>query len=178
MATNRDRNQTRDWDDEATWNNRNDRFEDEGGFRGRDDSDEEGYLPSDRPYEGLVGVMQGAFFGEGPNWSARWNNRNRNADAAQGEHYGRGPVGYTRRDELIHDDINDHLTEHSYIDATQIAVSVKDGEVTLEGSVPDRDQKFYAEEVASQVHGVKDVTNLLKVKQNQNDLTTNTSGKQ
>jgi osmotically-inducible protein OsmY len=70
------------------------------------------------------------------------------------------------------------LTEHSYIDATEIVVTVKDGEVTLEGTVPDRDQKHYAEEVAEQINGVTDVINRLKIKKPHNTLVQNTSGKQ
>ena len=119
------------------------------------------YIPSDRPYVGLTDEMAEA-----------------NDDTRRGEHYGRGPAGYKRSDTRIDEEINDHLTEHSYIDATEIVVTVKDGEVTLEGTVPDRDQKYYAEDVAEKVPGVMDVNNLLKVKKPQDTLVQNTSGKQ
>jgi len=111
------------------------------------------YIPSGRPYVGLTDEMAEA-----------------NDDSQRGEHYGRGPAGYKRSDARIDEEINDHLTEHSYIDATEIVVTVKDGEVTLEGSVPDKDQKYYAEEVAEKVPGVTDVNNLLRVKKPQDTL--------
>jgi hypothetical protein len=122
-----------------------------------DDYDESGYLPSTRPYEGLVGELSPFY---------------------RSEHYGRGASGSKQPDERIYDDINDHLTQHSYIDATEITVTVKNSEVTLEGTVPDHDQKHYAEDVAREVHGVTEVNNLLKVKKLQNDLLQNPTGKQ
>ncbi len=99
------------------------------------------------------------------NWPAKWHFDWTNSTPIEerGEHYGRGPQGYSRSDERIHDDINDHLTLHSYIDASNISVSVEKAVVTLEGSVPDRDQKRYAEELAERVHGVNDVQNNLRV---------------
>src|SRR5438105_4418203 len=119
------------------------------------------YIPTTRPYVGLTDEMAEA-----------------NDDVRRGEYYGRGPVGYKRSDERIYEEINDHLTEHSYIDATEIVVTVKDGEVTLEGTVPDRDQKYYAEEVAEKIDGVTGVNNLLKIKKPQDSLVQNLSGKQ
>ena len=53
-------------------------------------------------------------------------------------HRGRGPRGYKRSDARIADDINDRLTDDRYIDATEIQVEVKDGEVTLTGNVDSR----------------------------------------
>ena len=115
---------------------------------------EDGYLPSDRPYEGLVGELNPS--GEAHHVSAA----NKKADAR------------------IYDDINDHLLEHSYIDATAITVTVKNGAVKLDGTVPDQEQKQYAEEVASQVRGVSYVTNKLKVQKPQSKVVRNTAGKQ
>ncbi|MBB6097379.1 hypothetical protein HNR42_000793 [Deinobacterium chartae] len=80
-----------------------------------------------------------------------------------GPHYGRGPKNYRRSDERIRDEINDELTDHGDIDATNIEVSVQDGEVTLSGTVPDRMQKRMAEDLAETIRGVKDVHNRLRV---------------
>ena len=47
-------------------------------------------------------------------------------------------------------------------------VQVKDGEVTLSGTVDDRDQKRRAEDVAESVSGVNDVTNNIRVSRDRN----------
>jgi len=49
------------------------------------------------------------------------------------------------------------------VDATEIEVSVMDGNVTLSGSVNDRNQKRRAEEVVEHLSGVRDVTNNVRV---------------
>jgi hypothetical protein len=76
---------------------------------------------------------------------------------------GRGPKGYKRSDDRIHEEICEHLTHHPGIDATEIEVKVKNGEVTLTGVVHERRFKHMAEDVADAVSGVKDVRNELKV---------------
>lgn len=75
---------------------------------------------------------------------------------------GRGPKGYRRSDERIREDVNDRLTEHAHLDASDIEVSVKDGEVTLTGKVFDRTDKRLAEDVVEEVAGVKNVQNNLR----------------
>ncbi len=82
----------------------------------------------------------------------------------QGRYSGVGPQGYRRSDERIQEDINDRLTWHGQLDATDIQVEVRDGEVTLTGSVEDRRQKRFAEDVAESVSGVEDVHNQLKIR--------------
>lgn len=79
-------------------------------------------------------------------------------------HRGKGPRGYTRSDERIREDVCERLSEHHYIDASAIAVEVKDGVVTLEGSVDDRWQKYQAEDLIDATSGVKDINNRLTVK--------------
>lgn len=100
------------------------------------------------------------------------------ADADGGIHINRMVGGYNSSDDRLNEEINDHLTQHGYIDASEILVTVKDGDVTLEGSVPDEDQKKYAEEVAQKVSGVTHVHNQLNIKKSQNPLVQNTAGKQ
>lgn len=79
---------------------------------------------------------------------------------------GRGPKGYRRSDERIREDVNDRLTDHAYLDASDIEVSVKDGEVTLSGQVFDRTDKRLAEDVAESVSGVRNVQNNLRTDKN------------
>jgi osmotically-inducible protein OsmY len=90
--------------------------------------------------------------------------RRRRADEMRAGHRGRGPKGYRRSDERMTEDVNDRLTEDPYLDATDIAVAVEAGEVTLSGHVASREDKRRAERLAEDVSGVGDVQNNLRVR--------------
>jgi hypothetical protein len=77
---------------------------------------------------------------------------------------GKGPKNYTRSDERIHEDVCEHLSAHPYVDASDIEVIVRDGEVTLSGTVDARIVKRAAEDSVEHVAGVKDVHNHLRVR--------------
>ena len=49
------------------------------------------------------------------------------------------------------------------MDATDIAINVSNGEVTLSGTVRDRWQKHRAEDIAEETSGVREVHNQLRV---------------
>lgn len=85
-------------------------------------------------------------------------------DTGRGEHRGRGPKGYRRSDERIREDVSDRLTDDAWLDASNVEVTVNDGEVTLSGTVDSRDAKRRAEDLAERVSGVGDVQNQLKVR--------------
>ncbi len=87
-----------------------------------------------------------------------------NDDVSNGPYVGYGPSGYARPADRIKDDINDRLTWHSHLDATDINVDVNDGVVTLTGSVDSRRDKRLAEDIADSVSGVQDVNNQLRVR--------------
>ncbi|CDM25167.1 RNA-binding region RNP-1 [Castellaniella defragrans 65Phen] len=72
------------------------------------------------------------------------------------------PKGYTRSDERVREHVCEHLSE-SGLDVRDVEVNVKDGQVTLQGHVPDRHTKHAVEDCADQCVGVKDVENRLKV---------------
>ncbi len=78
--------------------------------------------------------------------------------------YGKGPKGYKRSDERIKEEIHETLTWNYEIDASDIEVEVKEGEVTLTGTIADRHMKRLAEELIEDISGVRDVTNQLKLK--------------
>lgn len=92
--------------------------------------------------------------------NTRYDNR---SDNRMGKFAGRGPKGYTRADERIREEVCDTLTRHHSIDASEIECEVKDGEVTLKGTVPERNMKLLAESMICDCQGVKDVSNQLKV---------------
>ena len=81
----------------------------------------------------------------------------------EGRHRGVGPKGYVRSDERIRELVCDDLMDDPWLDASGIEVTVKDGEVTLSGTVEDRDAKRWAEDVAEHTGGVKHVQNNLRV---------------
>ena len=80
-----------------------------------------------------------------------------------GGHRGKGPQSWQRSDERIRETVNEALADNDYIDATHIQVTVKDGEVTLSGTVEDRQMKRLAEDCVEQLSGVKEVQNQLRV---------------
>lgn len=89
------------------------------------------------------------------------------------QHRGKGPKNYSRSDDRVRDDVSDRLTDDPMVDASEIEVEVKSGEVTLTGTVKSRDQRRRAEDCAEQVSGVKHVQNNLRVMQ---DSTTGMAG--
>ena len=81
----------------------------------------------------------------------------------KGAFTGKGPKNWSRSDERIREDVCERLTVHPYVDASEIEVAVKDGEVILTGLVDERRMKRLAEDVAENVRGVKDVHNQIRV---------------
>lgn len=100
-------------------------------------------------------------------------------------HRGKGPKGYKRSDDRIRDDLQDNLMNDSYIDASNMEVSVDNGTVTLSGSVDSKYAKRRAEDMAEVISGVHEVKNNLTVKQGNDyysnqgtgSMTSNTSHK-
>jgi osmotically-inducible protein OsmY len=90
-------------------------------------------------------------------------NRRRELDKMNGPHFGKGPKGYTRSDEKIKEDVQEKLYHDTFVDASDIDVSVSDGEVTLTGTVDTKQTKRRAEDCVERVTGVKEVSNHLKI---------------
>lgn len=80
-----------------------------------------------------------------------------------GAHRGRGPRGYKRSDDRIREEVCDCLTDDDRLDATNIEVTVKDGEVTLSGYTTSRADKRWAESLAERISGVKEVQNSIRL---------------
>ena len=76
---------------------------------------------------------------------------------------GRGPKNWRRSDERIREEINERLTDHDGIDASDVEVTVENAEVTLHGNVGSRWEKRLADDIAHSCNGVHDVHNRLKV---------------
>ncbi|WP_309092932.1 BON domain-containing protein [Phenylobacterium sp.] len=88
---------------------------------------------------------------------------NREARWEDPGHRGRGPKGYKRSDERISDDAHQRLTDDPWLDASNINVSVSGGEVTLSGTVENREAKHRAERCVEEISGVTHVQNNLRI---------------
>jgi len=82
---------------------------------------------------------------------------------------GRGPKNYKRSDERISDDLHEQLDRMHHLDARDIDIEVKNGEVTLKGTVTNRFDKRAVEDVAEDIFGVKNVHNMIHVKSDLDD---------
>jgi hypothetical protein len=75
---------------------------------------------------------------------------------------GRGPKGYQRSDERIHEEVCERIARAG-VDVDEVEVKVEKGEVTLTGSVRSRGDKWRLEDVVDDVFGVDEVNNHLRV---------------
>ena len=89
--------------------------------------------------------------------------RSEHFDEELNSHYGKGPKGWKISDESLRDEAAEKLYRSWDVDATEIQVDVKDGLITLSGSVSDREQKKAAERLFDTMNGVHDVINQLKI---------------
>jgi osmotically-inducible protein OsmY len=76
---------------------------------------------------------------------------------------GKGPKGYQRSDERIHEEVCEALYLDDRIDASGITVEVDNGIVFLRGDVRERRVKKMAERCIENLPGVEDVQNELRL---------------
>lgn len=119
-----------------------------------------GYRDDDRRFDGDRNE-RGLFARAGDEFLSWFGDRDAMRRREQ-DHRGRGPKAYVRSDERIREDVNDRLTEDIWVDASDIDVTVSEGEVTLSGTVDDRLTKRRAEDIADGITGVKHVQNNLR----------------
>lgn len=75
----------------------------------------------------------------------------------------KGPKGYTRSDERVKEDLCERLTDAYDLEVENVTIEVKDGKVSISGTVPERHMKHRIEDIASTCSGVKDVENNVRV---------------
>ncbi len=78
-------------------------------------------------------------------------------------HRGKGPRNFIRSDERVREIVCETLADDDRVDASDIDVVVRDGEVILSGTVHDRRSKRIAEDIVEELRGVKDVQNQIRV---------------
>lgn len=106
-------------------------------------------------------------YGQSNSGQGNYGQRNLMGNENMGQHRGKGPKGYKRSDERIKEDINDRLSDDAHLDASGIEVNVNNGEVSLSGTVSDRNSKRRAEDIVDAISGVQNVENKLRLKQEQ-----------
>jgi hypothetical protein len=82
---------------------------------------------------------------------------------AAGAHAGKGPRGYCRGDVRIYDEVCDRLERDGDVDASDIEVTVKDGQVMLSGTVCDEEARSHTEDLVASCAGVREIRNRLRV---------------
>jgi hypothetical protein len=114
---------------------------------------------------GMDGMMS-VHVGEDRDRRDYGNTRQRDIPSRQtsGEHRGKGPRSYKRTDDRILEEINERMCDNPYLDASDVEVTVSDGDVILTGHVEDRDAKRLAEDIGEEVTGVQNVENRLHVR--------------
>lgn len=75
----------------------------------------------------------------------------------------RGPKNYRRSDERITEVLSERLMESAHLDSSDVTVTVREANVTLEGTVPERWMKHAIENIAITSWGVVDVENRITV---------------
>lgn len=162
MARNQERNFGSDWRsderyDRSERDRNSDRFPEDfnqRNFSGRDDHHRGGF--GDRDYNRDYNLGTGT--------SMRMN-RYENSDRG---FYGKGPKGWKRSDDRIKDEVCEALNDSYHVDASEIEVSVKDGHVSLSGSIDSRETKREVERLVDGVRGVEDIQNNLKLNRKEN----------
>jgi osmotically-inducible protein OsmY len=81
-----------------------------------------------------------------------------------GPHYGKGPKGYRRADDRIHEELCETIARQGIVDASDVEVFVLDGAVRLVGTVEHRFDKRALEQIAERVHGVSEVVNEIRIR--------------
>jgi hypothetical protein len=89
--------------------------------------------------------------------------RDRRAMSADRGRRGMGPKNYKRPDERINEEAHERLTDDGWLDATNITITVSGGEITLSGTVENREAKHRAERLVEDISGVNHVQNNLRV---------------
>ena len=174
-ATDRAGDEVRSWfgDDAAARRRRMDEIRERGQWADRDrggpwtDRDRDGrtglaeFADNDRAsyYSGYARPTQ-----RDGSWTRERSNVTTDPYYTRTDYAGRGPRGYQRTDDRIREDVCDRLTDDPRIDASDIEVHIKGGELTLAGSVRTREEKRLAEDLVERTSGVREVNNHLRVK--------------
>jgi len=74
------------------------------------------------------------------------------------------PRGMHRTDAELYEDVCEALMQRDDVDSSDVTVTVREGEVLLEGSVPQRSMRYLIEDLAAGHPAVQDVDNRIRVR--------------
>lgn len=118
-----------------------------------------------RPSGGYSGAGVGVPQRQQPyDWGSRDRTFTSGRETQTSPYVGKGPKGYKRSDDRIREEVCERLAWDGEVDASDIAVTVQNGEVMLEGTVETRRMKHRSEDVVDEIRGVIDVHNRLTVR--------------
>ena len=86
-----------------------------------------------------------------------------------GPYSGLGPKGYNDAGDPTGQEVASRLTQHGQVDASNIEITIDNGEVLLEGTVDSEETKRLAQEALESIVSVGSVQNLLQVQTDQAD---------
>lgn len=125
-----------------------------------------------QPIQALIQALMQSQGGQGYGFSGQGQGQDYRGFGPQGygrgdDYSGHGPRGGNaqRSDDQVREDVIRVLTEHPRVDARDIEVRVRGGEVTLEGNVPHREMKAEAYRLVDRIPGVQQVFDTVRVQQ-------------
>jgi BON domain len=74
------------------------------------------------------------------------------------------PRGIRRTDAELYEDICEALLQRDDVDSSDVTVAVREGEVLLDGSVPERSMRYLIEDIAAGHPAVRNVDNRIRVR--------------
>lgn len=113
---------------------------------------------------GVQGARYGSQYEDGHGYATDYPHRYRAESTERTSFAGKGPAGYRRNDDRIADDLYCAFTDDAGLDASDIEIRVAHGEVTLDGTAFNRNQRHRAEDIAHMVPGVSHVQNNLRIR--------------
>lgn len=140
-------------------------------FGGRDWHEQSGGWPrfgsqggsSNEGFDDMGMGNTGGRYGLGYQEQGGFQSQGRGMGSSQ-QRSGLGPKGYKRSDERIKEDVSDRIFQMRGMDASDVEVQVNNGEVTLTGTITNRQMKWQLENLIDSVNGVSDIHNQLRVK--------------
>lgn len=132
---------------------------DDEGWRSRDDRGGPGY--------GRMGLGERGGWGSSHGMMRERERGGGGERDDRGPHFGKGPKGYRRSDERIREEVSEVIARQGWIDASDVEVTVQNGEVRLSGTIDQRAHKRRIELMIEDLPGVEDVHNEIRVKRSQ-----------
>jgi hypothetical protein len=136
------------------------------GHRGAYDPQGTRFSPGEAAPTGrhVWGARYGSQYEDGHGYTTDYRHVHPDSRPASPGFAGKGPAGYRRADDRIADDLYCALTDDAGLDASEIEISVTGGEVVLQGTAFNRNQRRRADDIAHMIPGVTHVQNNLRIR--------------